>query len=89
MVFFMFDASVASILVIIIFTVGYCAIIFEHNIKVNKTASALLMAVLTWTVLFLIPGHVLSEDMGALGEHLSSVSQIIFFLLGAMTLVEL
>ncbi len=85
----MFDASVASILVIIIFAVGYCAIVFEHNIKVNKTASALLMAVLTWTVLFLIPGHVLSEDMGALGEHLSSVSQIIFFLLGAMTLVEL
>jgi len=85
----MFEESLAHLVVILIFAVGYSAIIFEHNIKVNKTASALLMAVLTWTVLFLVKGNSLAEDMLALSEHLSAVSQIIFFLLGAMTLVEL
>ncbi|MDP1608726.1 MAG: sodium:proton antiporter NhaD [Chlamydiales bacterium] len=85
----MIDASSAYFFVVLIFALGYLAIVFEHTIKINKTASALLMAVLTWTAFFLIKGHVVSEDMSALGEHLSSVSQIIFFLLGAMTLVEL
>ena len=85
----MFDLSVASLFVIVIFAIGYLAIVFEHNIKVNKTASALLMAVLTWMVFFLIKDHVLSDDITVLGEHLGGVSQIIFFLLGAMTLVEL
>jgi NhaD family Na+/H+ antiporter len=85
----MLDASIAPIFVIVIFAIGYAAIVFEHTIKVNKTASALLMAVLTWTVFFLIKEHVLSEDIATLGEHLGDVSQIIFFLLGAMTLVEL
>ncbi|NGX32809.1 MAG: hypothetical protein K1060chlam4_00862, partial [Candidatus Anoxychlamydiales bacterium] len=34
------------------FIIGYLAIIFEFYIKVNKTASALLMAVFTWVCLF-------------------------------------
>ena len=71
-------------MIILVFIIGYIAIIFEHNIKVNKTASALLMAVLTWMILFI---HF--PNMHALGEKVSEISQIIFFLLGAMTLVEL
>lgn len=70
-------------MIILIFVVGYLAIIFEHNLKVNKTASALLMAVLCWMFLFLA-----SPDIHALGEKVNDVSQIIFFLMGAMTLVE-
>lgn len=70
-------------MIILIFIVGYLAIIFEHNIKVNKTASALLMAALTWMVLFLY-----APNLHALGEKVNDISQIIFFLLGAMTLVE-
>lgn len=70
-------------MIIAVFIVGYLAIIFEHNIKVNKTASALLMAVLTWMFLFLY-----YQDTHALGEKLNDVSQIIFFLMGAMALVE-
>ncbi len=67
----------------LVFAIGYLAIIFEHKIRVNKTASALLMAVLTWMFLFLI-----HPDTHALGEKVNDVSQIIFFLMGAMTLVE-
>lgn len=70
-------------MIILVFIVGYLAIIFEHKIHVNKTASALLMAVLTWMFLFLY-----APDMHALGEKIGDVSQIIFFLMGAMTLVE-
>ncbi|MES2273223.1 MAG: sodium:proton antiporter NhaD, partial [Chlamydiota bacterium] len=57
--------------------------------KINKTASALLMAVLTWMFLFLIKGNALAEETGILGEKLNDVSQIIFFLMGAMAIVEL
>ena len=70
-------------MITIVFIIGYLAIIFEHNIRVNKTASALLMAVLSWMFLFLN-----APNPHALGEKVNDVSQIIFFLLGAMTLVE-
>lgn len=70
-------------MIILVFVLGYLAIIFEHTIKVNKTASALLMGVLTWMFLFFY-----NPDVHALGERVNDVSQIIFFLLGAMTLVE-
>jgi len=83
------ESAFANFLIILVFAIGYFAIIFEYNIKVNKTASALLMAVLTWMFVFLIRGHDMAQDVDLLGEHLNGVSQIIFFLLGAMTLVEL
>src|SRR5579863_182258 len=85
----MFEAAFANILIISAFTVGYLCIIFEYNIKINKTASALLMAALTWTVVFLIQGVPSAHSTEMLADHLSDVSQIIFFLLSAMTLVEL
>lgn len=70
-------------MIIVVFIVGYLAIIFEHNINVNKTASALLMGVLTWMLLFLY-----YPNLHALGEKVNEISQIIFFLMGAMALVE-
>ncbi|MBC7776236.1 MAG: sodium:proton antiporter NhaD [Phycisphaerae bacterium] len=75
-------------LIVLIFIVGYAAIAFEHGIKVNKAASALITGVLCWTV------YVLSEadkDLVStqLAEHLSTISGILFFLLGAMVIVEL
>jgi Na+/H+ antiporter NhaD/arsenite permease-like protein len=69
---------------IIIFLVGYLAIAFEHPLKINKTASALVTGVLVWTVYAISTGSTTE-----LGQHLASVSEILFFLLGAMTLVEL
>ncbi|HSX25706.1 MAG TPA: sodium:proton antiporter NhaD [Chlamydiales bacterium] len=84
----MLDLYVANLLIILVFTIGYFAIIFESAMRINKAASALLMAVVTWMFLYLIKGHNLAEDIGQLGEKLSEISQIIFFLMGAMTLVE-
>ena len=75
-------------LMIVIFVLGYLAIALEHPIKVDKAASALITGVLVWT-LFVISGadqHFIEEQ---LLHHLSEISSILFFLLGAMTIVEL
>ena len=72
-----------------VFVLGYLAIIFEYNIKVNKTAAALVMAVLTWSFLFLTRQGTPHENTEVFLAYVGEVSQIIFFLLGAMTLVEL
>jgi len=77
------------LLLTLIFAIGYTAIILEHYIKVNKTAVSLFMAVACWVVYFLQSGEPLKDDLAKLGDHVSGVSQIIFFLLGAMTIVEL
>tara|TARA_B100001057_G_scaffold134756_1_gene134191 strand:+ start:3727 stop:5004 length:1278 start_codon:yes stop_codon:yes gene_type:complete len=73
---------------IVIFVLGYLAIALEHSIKVDKAASALITGVLVWT-LFVLSGadqHFIEEQ---LLHHLSEISSILFFLLGAMTIVEL
>jgi Na+/H+ antiporter NhaD/arsenite permease-like protein len=106
-----------ELLIIIIFVVGYFAIALEHPIKINKTASALLTAVICWTI-FTVSGatetqlnsqkyldfiHELGEKAALLsagelhlefveeqlGHHLNEIAQILFFLMGAMTIVEL
>lgn len=75
-------------IIIAIFVIGYLAIIFEHTINLNKTASALLTGVLCW-VAYMLGSHDIEGVNHALAEHLSSISEILFFLLGAMTIVEL
>ena len=76
-------------MILIVFGLGYSAIILEYNIKINKTAVALLIAVLCWVIYFGFSVAPVPEDLKNLGEHVNDVSQIIFFLMGAMTLVEL
>lgn len=76
-------------MILLVFGLGYTAIIFEYNLKINKTAVALLIAVLCWLIYFVFSALPLPEDIKRLGVHVSDVSQIIFFLMGAMTLVEL
>jgi Na+/H+ antiporter NhaD/arsenite permease-like protein len=73
---------------LIIFFAGYAAIAFEHGIRLNKAAAALITGVLCWTVYILFPGN---RDMVVeqLNAHLGELSGILFFLLGAMTIVEL
>jgi Na+/H+ antiporter NhaD/arsenite permease-like protein len=75
-------------LILIIFILGYIAIAAEHFIKINKAATALVTGVLCWTVYILFsPNHdIVSEE---LTRHLGELSGILFFLLGAMTIVEL
>lgn len=75
-------------LITIIFIVGYLAIAFEHPIKINKTASALLVGTICWTVYAMsgTESHAIQES---LSHHLAAIAEILFFLLGAMTIVEL
>lgn len=75
------------LLMIAVFVLGYAAIAFEHNLKIDKAAAALVTGVLCWTF-YLFGGAELHEAEHALLEHLSEISGILFFLLGAMTIVE-
>ncbi len=75
-------------LIIIVFVLGYIAIAFEHTLKLNKAASALITGVLCWTIYILQSNssHTVGEE---LLHHLGEIASILFFLLGAMTIVEL
>ena len=86
----------------LIFVVGYLCIALEHPLKIDKAASAILTAVFCWTALVLgaesiLPlleagAHAGSNTQWVVGElrhHLGEISEILFFLMGAMTIVEL
>ena len=74
--------------IILIFILGYAAIAFENTIRINKAAIALITGVLCWTVYILLSDS--KEQVTAqLSHHLGELSQILFFLMGAMTIVEL
>ena len=77
-----------SIIIIIVFILGYLAIAFEHPLKLNKAASALITGVLCWTIYILQSQspHTVGEE---LLHHIGDIASILFFLLGAMTIVEL
>jgi Na+/H+ antiporter NhaD/arsenite permease-like protein len=76
------------LILIIIFVVGYLCIAFEHNLGINKTAFALLTGILCWTVYFLGSNDI-TEPWLLLHDHLSDITSILLFLMGAMTIVEL
>ncbi|MBL7110398.1 MAG: sodium:proton antiporter NhaD [Bacteroidales bacterium] len=96
-------------LMIVVFIIGYATIALEHPLKVNKSATALVLAVLMW-VLFIFGGEQILVNADGfhryleefthgsfsgwvshheLLQHLGEISEILFFLLGAMTIVEL
>lgn len=64
-------------------------IVFEHQIHINKSASALLTACLLWVIYFIGEPGSQEENLATLAHHVESISEIIFFLMGAMTIVEL
>ncbi|MFD0989513.1 sodium:proton antiporter NhaD [Mariniflexile jejuense] len=83
------------LLLAIAFILGYIFIAFEHPLKIDKAASAILTGVICWVILvlgqntiFQTPheAHFIDE---AILHHVGEISQILFFLLGAMTIVEL
>jgi NhaD family Na+/H+ antiporter len=76
------------ILIILVFIIGYLAIALEHPLKINKAAIALITGVVCWTIYisFTPDKEIVTES---LIHHLGELSQILFFLLGAMTIVEL
>ncbi len=74
-------------IIVLIFILGYLAIAFEHPLKINKTGAALFMGLLLWTVYRIgFPDHLVAEE---LAHHIEAISEILFFLMGAMTIVEL
>lgn len=85
-------------LIVVTFIVGYVVIAMEHPLKINKTATALLLGVLVWTM-YAFSMNVFGAGMtheewrtalsGNLVHHLGSTAEIVFFLLGAMTIVTL
>jgi Na+/H+ antiporter NhaD/arsenite permease-like protein len=84
------------ILIALVFVLGYLAIALEHPLHINKAASALVTGVLVWVLLMIgreglsIGEHAAPEGIvHQLLEHLGDIASILFFLLGAMTVVEL
>lgn len=75
-------------LIIAVFVIGYLAITLEHPLHINKAATALITGVLCWT-LYIVNAHEAHTVNEHLVGHLGSISEILFFLLGAMTIVEL
>ncbi|MDQ3842732.1 MAG: sodium:proton antiporter, partial [Bacteroidota bacterium] len=77
-----------SLAILITFIVGYLAIALEHPLKMNKAAIALVTGVLCW-ILFILSTAEKEPVIETLLEHLGDLSQILFFLMGAMAIVEL
>lgn len=77
-----------TLLISSIFATGYLAIIFEKLTKVNKAAVAILMAVACWAVFFLTDTTSLENDMFLLKIDVGYVAQVVFYLMGAMAIVE-
>ncbi len=76
------------ILLTLIFIAGYVLITVEHSIKINKTATALMTGVVCWAAYALLGGD--KETIGhQLEHHLTDSAEILFFLMGAMAVVEL
>jgi Na+/H+ antiporter NhaD/arsenite permease-like protein len=75
-------------LLIILFVLGYGFIAFEHSFKINKAATALLTAALCWSV-YALGTSDKEVVVHHLSGHLGDISGILFFLLGAMVIVEL
>lgn len=87
-----------TIAIVTVFVIGYLFIAMESVTKVNKAATALLMFVACWTLLMIAPesyypgfsGHELVHEISrSMEEHLGSTSTTLFFLMGAMTIVEI
>lgn len=94
-------------LMAMVFVLGYIAIALEHNLHIDKAASALFTAVIVWTLLVigsdtLLASHATdiasntSATAGISGfintelrHHLAEIAEILFFLMGAMVIVEL
>ena len=87
-----------TIIIVTVFVFGYLCIALESVTKINKAAIALLMCVLCWTLLMVNPGGFYPEFAGegimhhiseVIEHHLGDAAGTLFFLMGAMTIVEI
>jgi Na+/H+ antiporter NhaD/arsenite permease-like protein len=75
-------------LIPIVFVLCYAMIALEHPIKINKSATALIAAGLMWTLYSFTGQHGVHEVVEQLTEKLAETAAIVFFLISAMTIVE-
>lgn len=83
--------------VVLTFIIGYLVIVFEHPLRLDKTVPALLMGALCWAFISLGGDnmqvmnhhHEVGEMESVLLHHIGKVAEILIFLIGAMTIVEL
>ena len=75
-------------LAILAFILGYLGIALEHSLKVDKSAFALITGVICWTF-YVFSGADAHGIEEGLGHHVKEIAEILFFLIGAMTIVEL
>jgi Na+/H+ antiporter NhaD/arsenite permease-like protein len=73
---------------LLVFGVGYVLITLEHTINLNKTATALITGVVCWAIYALMAPQI-EPVVDHLRDHLASIAEILFFLMAAMTVVEL
>ncbi len=87
-----------TLAIVIAFCIGYFFIAIESITKINKAAIALLMFAVTWTLFMIAPASYLPGAIGnqiasvvseTMERHLGSTATTLFFLMGAMTIVEL
>ena len=76
-----------EIFIIGVFILGYIFITLEHVIKIDKASTALVTGVICWAIIAM--GMNMPDMKKVLLEHVGHISEILFFLLGAMTIVEL
>ena len=74
--------------VLLTFIVGYSFIIFEHVLHINKSTSALITAVIAWSIIFVTDQGIPIQKMHFLEDLLSEITQIVLFLMGALIVVE-
>lgn len=79
--------DVYSWTIIAIFVVGYLLIAFEHQLRINKATSALMMGVLMWVLVFFHQHGV--EKLQIFGHHLSDIAQVVLFFIGVLAIVEI
>ena len=75
--------------IVIFFILGYLCIALESVLKINKAVPALLMCVVCWTLYACGGGPADGETSERLLHHLGETCEILFFLMGAMTIVEI
>ena len=73
---------------LVVFILGYLAIALEHPLKIDKAASALIIGAVGWA-LYAFSGAEIHHVGEELAHHLVDIGEILFFLLGAMTIVEI
>lgn len=78
-----------NVVMVVLFVLGYLLIAIEHITKINKAAVALLLAILLWTLTFIDPSAGNTVDIANVSHQFADISQIVFFLMGALTIVEI